>query len=121
MTQTSTKQGQTHRKNRLVVAKRERVGGGTEWEAGVSKRRLLHTGWIYNKVLLYSSMGFSRQEYWRRLPFPSPGDLPTPGIEPGSTALQADSLPFEPPGGPLYSTGNYTQHPMINHDGNEYK
>ena len=42
--------------------------------------------------------GFSRQEYWSRLPFPSPGDLPDPGIEPGSPALQADSLPSEPPG-----------------------
>ena len=41
------------------------------------------------------SMGFSRQEYWSRLPFPSPGDLPTPGIEPRSLALQADSLPAE--------------------------
>ena len=38
------------------------------------------------------SMGFSRQEYWNGLPFPSPGDLPNPGIEPGSPALQADSL-----------------------------
>ena len=37
-------------------------------------------------------MGFSRQEYWSGLPFPSPGDLPDPGIEPGSPALQADSL-----------------------------
>ena len=37
------------------------------------------------------SMGFSRQEYWSGLPFPSPGDLPNPGIEPGSLALQADS------------------------------
>ena len=37
-------------------------------------------------------MGFSRQEYWGGLPFPSPGDLPDPGIEPGSPALQADSL-----------------------------
>ena len=44
------------------------------------------------------SMGFSRQEYWRGLPFPSPGDLPNPGIEPGSPALQADSLASEPPG-----------------------
>ena len=44
------------------------------------------------------SMGFSRQEYWSGLPFPSPGDLPFPGIEPGSNALQADSLPSEPPG-----------------------
>ena len=41
------------------------------------------------------SMGFSRQQYWSRLPFPSPGDLPDPGIEPGSPALQADSLPTE--------------------------
>ena len=40
------------------------------------------------------SMGFSRQEHWRWLPFPSPGDLPSPGIEPMSPALQADSLPL---------------------------
>ena len=39
------------------------------------------------------SMGFSRQEYWRRLPFASPGDLPDPRIKPGSPALQASSLP----------------------------
>ena len=38
------------------------------------------------------SMGFSRQEYWSGLPFPSLGDLPDPGIKPGSPALQADSL-----------------------------
>ena len=43
------------------------------------------------------SIGFSRQEYWSGLPFPSPGDLPNPGIEPGSPALQADTLPSEPP------------------------
>ena len=41
------------------------------------------------------SMGFSRQEYWSGLPFPSPEDLPDPGIEPRSPALQADSLPTE--------------------------
>ena len=41
------------------------------------------------------SMGFSRQEYWSGLPFPSPGDLPDPGIEPISPVLQADSLPVE--------------------------
>ena len=40
-------------------------------------------------------MGFSRQEYWSGLPFPSPGDFPHPGIEPRSPALQADSLPSE--------------------------
>ena len=43
-------------------------------------------------------MGFSRQEYWSGLPFPSPGDLPDPGIEPRSPALQADALPSELPG-----------------------
>ena len=42
------------------------------------------------------SMRFSRQECWSRLPFPSPGDLPDPGIEPGSPTLRADSLPSEP-------------------------
>ena len=41
------------------------------------------------------------QEYWSGVPFPSPGDLPDPGIEPGSPSLQADSLPSEPPGKPI--------------------
>ena len=41
--------------------------------------------------------GILRQEYWSGLPFPSPRDLPNPGIEPGSPVLQADSLPSEPP------------------------
>ena len=44
------------------------------------------------------SMGFSRQEYWSGLPFPSPGDLPDPGTKPGSSTLQPDTLPSEPPG-----------------------
>ena len=44
------------------------------------------------------SMEFPRQEYWSGLLFPSPGDLPNPGIEPGSPALQTDALPSEPPG-----------------------
>ena len=44
------------------------------------------------------SIEFLRQEYWNGLPFPSPRDFPEPGIEPGSPALQADSLPSEPPG-----------------------
>ena len=46
-------------------------------------------------------MGFSRQEYWSGLPFPSPGDLPNPGIEPRSPTLQADALTSAPPGKPL--------------------
>ena len=51
------------------------------------------------------SMGFSRQEYWSGLPFPYLGDLLNPRIEPGSPALQADSLPSDPPGKPhVYNT-----------------
>ena len=46
------------------------------------------------------STGFSRQGYWSELPFPPPGDLPNPGIEPRCPALQADALPSEPPGKP---------------------
>ena len=47
-------------------------------------------------------MGFSREEYWSGLPFPSPGDLPNPGIEPRSPTLQADTLLSEPPGNLSY-------------------
>ena len=50
-----------------------------------------------------SSMEFSRQEYWSGLPFPSPGDLPDPGIKFRSPVLQADALPSEPPRKPIYS------------------
>ena len=46
------------------------------------------------------SMGFSRQEYWSWVPFPSPGDLLDPGIEPWSPTLEADALTSEPPGKP---------------------
>ena len=46
------------------------------------------------------SMGFSKQEYWSALPFPSPGDLPNPGIKPGSPVLQADTITSEPSGKP---------------------
>ena len=56
--------------------------------------RLFATPWTvaYQGPL---SMGFSRQEYWSALLFPCPGDLPDPGIEPMSPALQADALPSE--------------------------
>ena len=53
----------------------------------------------------------SRQEYWSGLLFPSPGDLPNPGIKPGSLALQADSLPSEPPGKALLHTGKIQKTP----------
>ena len=63
----------------------------------------LATPWmVANQAPL--SMGFSRQEYWSGLPFPSPGNLPDPGIEPGAPALQAEALPSEPPEKPLQVT-----------------
>ena len=61
-----------------------------------------------------SSMGYSRQEYWSGLPFPSPRDLPDPGIEPGSPTLQAASLPSEPPGRPGRPRGLWeTETPLL--------
>ena len=52
------------------------------------------------------SMGFSRQEYWSRQPFPLPGDLPDPGIKSRSPALQADFLPTKLPGKPREATNS---------------
>ena len=55
---------------------------------------------VYSRFPTIQSMEFFRPEYWSGQPFPSPGDLPKPGIEPKSPTLQADSLPAEPPGKP---------------------
>ena len=65
----------------------------------LSRVQLFATPWTgaYQASL---SMGFSRQEYWSELPFPSPGDLPDPGIKPRSPTLEADALTSEPPGKP---------------------
>ena len=63
----------------------------------LSRVRLFVTPW----AIAYHappSMGFSREEYWSGLPFPSPGDLPISGIEPGSPTFQAEALTSEPPG-----------------------
>ena len=61
--------------------------------------RLFATAWtVAHQAPL--SIEFSRQEYWSGLTFLPPGDIPDPGIEPGSPALQADTLPSEPPGNP---------------------
>ena len=65
----------------------------------LSRVRLFVTPWTV-AYQASQSMEFSRQEYWSGLPFPSPGDLPNPGIEPGSPTLQANALPFELPGKP---------------------
>ena len=67
----------------------------------LSRVRLLATPWTVAHQAP-PSMGFSRQEYWSGLPFPSPGDLPDLGIEPWSPALQADALPSGPPRNPMY-------------------
>ena len=74
----------------------------------LSRVRLFATPWT---VAYWAppSMEFSRQEYWNGLLFPSPGDLPHPGIEPGSPAMQVDSLLAEPPimeGGVLKNQGS---------------
>ena len=63
----------------------------------LSRVLLFATSWtvVYQAP---QSMDFSRQEYWSGLPFLSPGDLPDPGIEPGSPALEAHTLLSEPPG-----------------------
>ena len=71
----------------------------------LSRVRLFATPWTVAPQAP-PSMGFSRQEYWSGFPFPSPGDLPDPGIEPRSPALQADTLTSEPPGKPLFALGN---------------
>ena len=65
----------------------------------LSRVRLSATPWT-EAYQASPSMGFSRQEYWSGLLFPSPGDLPNPGVEPGSPALEADTLTSEPRGKP---------------------
>ena len=64
-----------------------------EWKS-LSRVQLFATPWTIQ------SMAFSRPEYWSGQPFPSPGDLPNPGIKPTSPALWVDSLPAEPQGKP---------------------
>ena len=63
----------------------------------LSRVRLFATPWTV-AYQASPSRGFSRQEYWSGLPFPSPGDLPNPGIEPKSPALEADALTSKPLG-----------------------
>ena len=63
----------------------------------LSRVQLFATPWT-GAYQASPSTGFSRQEYWSGLPFPSPGDLPNPGIQPGSPALEADALTSESPG-----------------------
>ena len=71
----------------------------SESESKVAQLYLFATPWTVAHQAP-RSLGFSRQEYRSGLQFPSPGDLPDPGIKPGSPALQVDALPSEPPGKP---------------------
>ena len=66
----------------------------------LSRARLFGNPWTIAHQAA-PSIEFSSQEYWSGLPFPYPGDLPDPGIEPGSPTLQADALPSEPSGNPF--------------------
>ena len=70
---------------------------------GLWKWKSLSRVWFFATPRTIQSMESSRPEYWSGQPFPSPGDLPNPGIKPRSPALQADSLPAELPGKPPWS------------------
>ena len=78
------------------------------WMWELIHKDVLCCAWLLSRVWLFAtpwtvpplSMGFSKQEYWSGLPCPPPRDLPNPGIEPRSPALQVDSLPPEPQGKP---------------------
>ena len=77
---------------------------GQAWKEKVKVKFLSHI-WLFATPWTVahqapSPMEFSRQEYWSGLPYPSPGNLPDPGIEPRSPAMQADALPSETPGKP---------------------
>ena len=96
------------------------------WCCADSARGIFLHSWLLSHVWLFVtpwtvalkaplSMEFSRQEYWSGLPFPSPEDLPEPGIEPQSPMLQADNLPPEPLGKPLYWTLEETLRSLKTH------
>ena len=78
------------------------------WEDSLEKGTTTHSSilaWRIPWTVAYQAhpfMGFSREEYWSGLPFPSPGNLPNPGIELRSPALQAGTLQSEPPGKPNF-------------------
>ena len=88
----------------------------SEWEL-LSRVQLFVTPWAV-ACQAPLSKGFSRQEYWSRLSFPSPGNLSKPGIEPESPTLQADALPSEPPEKPwLLSICTYILVECLRHIG----
>ena len=90
------KQMAVHPHNRILLSN-EKVK-----VKSLSRVQLFGTPWTV-AYQASPSMGFSRQEYWSGLSFPSPGDLSDPGIDPGSPALEADALTSEPPGKPTFT------------------
>ena len=77
----------------------------------LSRAQLFVTPWTV-AYQAPQSMRFSRQEYWSGLPFPSPGDLPDPGIKPRSPVLESDALTSEPPGKLTRSAGEGNSKPF---------
>ena len=108
--QRSEKMANTHMKRCLIpyVIKEFQIKAKTRYyntSIRKMKWKLLSPFWLFAtpRTIVHQaplSMGFSRQEYWSGLPFPSPGDLPDPGIAPRFPALEADSLLSELPGKP---------------------
>ena len=83
--------------NKNIPPKRKSIKNTRSELKLLSRVQLFATPWTVD-YQAPQSMEFSRREYWSGLPLTSPGDLPNPGIEPGSPALQADAVPSEPPG-----------------------
>ena len=91
-------------RNETTIRPSNPTNGHVPWETKKKEKLLSHV-WLFVTpwTVAYQaplSMGFSRQEYWSGLLFPSPGDLPDPGIKPRSPTLQADALLSETPGKP---------------------
>ena len=91
----------------LAISEAPWADSVVKWVKLLSRVWLFTTPWTCQAPSL---VRFSRQESWSGLPFPSPGALPDPGIEPRSSALQADSLPSEPPGKLAFCNIQYTVH-----------
>ena len=108
-------------RNKLGKSKVQKRGYVVGIERKWKKVKLLSRAWLFaipwTEVYQASlSMGFSRQEYWSGLPFPSPGDLLDPGIKLKSPALQADALPSESPGKIPVLEMNWTKREVIADD-----
>ena len=91
---------------------KQKSGKGKEKVKSPSHVQLFATAWTV-AYQAPQSMEFSKQEYWSVFPFPTPGHLPNPGIKPGSSSLQADALPSEPPGKPQIESYIQNQYNIV--------